>query len=95
MHGRTTHSDTGWIVGHNPGLSDLVERLTEQPIWLPTCGLAEIELHIDGWARPLPAPDGCAGLITPQICDAAMKAFRWEWWIRIVLGGALCGGSVS
>ena len=27
--------EQAWIVGHNPGLSELVERLTEQPVWLP------------------------------------------------------------
>ena len=29
-----------WIVGHNPGLSDVVKQLSGQELWLPTCGMA-------------------------------------------------------
>lgn len=56
----------GWIVGHNPGVSELVERLTEQPIWLPTCGLAEVELHIDSWEEAFAGTGRLRGLITPK-----------------------------
>lgn len=60
-----TH-DTGWVVGHNPGLSELVERLTEQPLWLPTCGLAEIELHVDRWSEAFAGTGRLRGLFTPK-----------------------------
>ena len=52
--------------GHNPGLSELVERLTEQPIWLPTCGLAEIELHVDSWSEAFAGTGRLRGLFTPK-----------------------------
>lgn len=58
--------DSGWIVGHNPGLSDLVERLTDQPVWLPTCGLAEVTLEVDSWAEVFASTGRLRGLFTPK-----------------------------
>ena len=55
-----------WIVGHNPGLSELVERLTEQPVWLPTCGMAEVELQIDQWDAAFAGVGRLRGLFTPK-----------------------------
>lgn len=40
---------TVMIVGHNPGLEDLVARLTGEPESLPTAALAQIALPIDRW----------------------------------------------
>jgi len=37
------------IVGHNPGLEDLVARLTGEAEGLPTAALAQIALPIDRW----------------------------------------------
>ena len=37
------------IVGHNPGLEELVNQLTGESPDLPTAALAEIHLPIDGW----------------------------------------------
>ena len=37
------------IVGHNPGLEDLVAQLTGEPEGLPTAALAQIALPIDRW----------------------------------------------
>lgn len=37
------------LVGHNPELQDLLQRLTGQPAELATATLAEIELPIDRW----------------------------------------------
>lgn len=37
------------IVGHNPGLEDLVRRLTRRDETMPTAALAHIELPIDAW----------------------------------------------
>lgn len=42
-------ASTVMIVGHNPGLEQLVERLTGEPNDLPTAALAQIELPIDQW----------------------------------------------
>ena len=38
------------IIGHNPGLEDIVEGLTGRPTALPTAAAARIELNIDMWA---------------------------------------------
>ena len=40
---------TVMIVGHNPGLEDLVARLTGEAEGLPTAALAQIALPIDRW----------------------------------------------
>jgi phosphohistidine phosphatase len=49
------------MVGHNPGLEELVARLTGQHDQLPTTGLVHIELPIDHWADV--ALDGSANLV--------------------------------
>jgi phosphohistidine phosphatase len=37
------------IVGHNPGLEELLARMTGEPEGMPTAALAQIELPIDRW----------------------------------------------
>jgi phosphohistidine phosphatase len=37
------------IVGHNPGLEDLVEMLTGEIQIMPTCSLAHVKLHVASW----------------------------------------------
>ena len=37
------------VVGHNPGLEDLVARVAGRPETLPTAALAEIRLSIGSW----------------------------------------------
>lgn len=39
------------VVGHNPGLEQLVEVLSGEWERMPTAALAEIELPIDSWAE--------------------------------------------
>ena len=39
------------IVGHNPGLEDLVESLTKQPVRFVTAAFAWIELPIESWSE--------------------------------------------
>ena len=48
---RTAQENAGtvMIVGHNPGLEELIERLTGEQQDLPTAGLAQIVLPIDHW----------------------------------------------
>jgi phosphohistidine phosphatase len=43
--------DSAMLVGHNPGLEDLVEALTGVHETLPTAALALIALPIDGWSE--------------------------------------------
>jgi len=37
------------IVGHNPGLEDLVELLTGEIHLMPTCSLAHVKFRVDKW----------------------------------------------
>ena len=37
------------VVAHNPGLEELIRRLTDEDEPLPTAGLAQIRLPIDTW----------------------------------------------
>jgi phosphohistidine phosphatase len=46
---RETKAGTVMIVGHNPGLEELVEHLTGEQQDLPTAALARIVLPIDRW----------------------------------------------
>lgn len=58
--------DAGLLIGHNPGLSDLVSELTDAPVWLPTAGLAEVTFEVDRWAE---VSRGCGilrGIWTPK-----------------------------
>lgn len=41
---------TVMIVGHNPGLEELVAQLTGEPEDFPTAALARIDLPIDSWS---------------------------------------------
>ena len=41
-----------WLFGHNPGLSELTERLSPQdaPEHLSTCAVASLQLEIGSWS---------------------------------------------
>lgn len=45
-----TPAATTMVVGHNPGLEELLHRLTGKTEALPTAALAELELPVDSWA---------------------------------------------
>lgn len=58
---------TVMIVGHNPGLEELVEQLTGERQDLPTAALAHIVLPIDQWRDlKLSTPGTLAGLWRPK-----------------------------
>ena len=38
------------IIGHNPGLEELLEMLTREIRVMPTCSLAHVKLHVDKWS---------------------------------------------
>ena len=58
---------TVMIVGHNPGLEELVARLTREPEGLPTAALAQIGLPIDRWRDLTTSTDGTlVGLWRPK-----------------------------
>ena len=57
------------LVGHNPGLEELTERLTGERERLPTAALVRIELKADGWAQ---VEENCgrrAWVVTPRALD--------------------------
>ncbi len=51
-------AETILIVGHNPGLEELVGVLTGQKQLFPTAALAQIELPVERWDELTPATRG-------------------------------------
>lgn len=45
------HGDRVMVVGHNPGMEELVAALTGEEERFPTAALAHVELPIDAWAE--------------------------------------------
>lgn len=44
-----------FLVAHNPGITDCLNQLTGELIdKVPTCGIAQIQLHIDSWQEITP-----------------------------------------
>ncbi len=62
------------IVGHNPGLEELVSRLISPSnpptIQLPTCGLARIDFDIDQWSDIVEYPGRLVWLTTPELLES-------------------------
>ena len=52
------NAETVMIVGHNPGLEELITQLTGEQQDLPTAGLAQIALPIDQWRDLKPSTRG-------------------------------------
>ena len=64
---RETKAATVMIVGHNPGLEELVARLTLERQDLPTAALAQIVLPVDQWRElTLSSRGSLAGLWRPK-----------------------------
>ncbi len=38
------------VVGHNPGVSELISALTDSQVSMVTCAVAELALEIDSWS---------------------------------------------
>jgi phosphohistidine phosphatase len=49
LAGLAARGATTMVVGHNPGLEELVHRLTGRLEPLPTAALAELEFALDSW----------------------------------------------
>lgn len=74
IRGLPREKATAMIVGHNPGLEDLVARLTGKPERMPTAALACIEFQIDGWDDLKDGEGKLAWLLTPkQLGDSGEK----------------------
>jgi phosphohistidine phosphatase len=50
INGVANDVNTVLIVGHNPGLENLVQQLTGEDVTLPTAALVHISLPIDRWS---------------------------------------------
>jgi phosphohistidine phosphatase len=62
--------ETVMIVGHNPGLEELVTKLTGSREDVPTAALAQIELPIERWSNLTPATRGTlVGMWRPRDVD--------------------------
>jgi phosphohistidine phosphatase len=49
MHHLSNEYVRALIIGHNPGLEELVEMLTGEIHLMPTCSLAHVKLRVDKW----------------------------------------------
>jgi phosphohistidine phosphatase len=54
------------LVGHNPGLEGLVERLTGERVGLPTAALARVELTVERWSEVAEGSGRLEWLVTPR-----------------------------
>jgi phosphohistidine phosphatase len=50
LRGLPAEVQTAMVVGHNPGLQDLLAELTGESHDLPTAAIAQVKLPIDSWA---------------------------------------------
>jgi phosphohistidine phosphatase len=46
----TSDTDTVMVLGHCPGVEDLVEALTDQWVTMPTATIARLSYNHDSWA---------------------------------------------
>lgn len=49
LQGISTDEDIVMIVGHNPGIAELVDYLTDRPEMMTTANVAVVQLDIDLW----------------------------------------------
>lgn len=65
-----TEADSIAIFGHNPGLTDLINKfVTEYVDNLPTCGVCALEFPIDSWSEIKNSKPRLKFLITPKRRD--------------------------
>ncbi|MBI4865221.1 MAG: histidine phosphatase family protein [Candidatus Riflebacteria bacterium] len=66
VQGLPDASDPVMLVGHNPGLEELVERLTGMESRMPTASLARIDLAIERWSEARSGQGKLAWLLRPK-----------------------------
>jgi len=49
LHELSDHYKRVLVVGHNPGLEELLEMFTDETQLMPTCTLAHVKFSIDSW----------------------------------------------
>ncbi len=60
------HANVAMLVGHNPGLEELLEDLTGESRHLPTAALARIELNVEKWDKVREGAGRVQWLIKPK-----------------------------
>lgn len=58
--------DTLFVFGHNPGISDLILYLTEDPAELKTCCVAKITFELDEWEALVRGTGTLENVISPK-----------------------------
>lgn len=59
-------ADELMLVGHNPGMEDLIKALTGADELMPTAALARVELDVEKWARVRPQTGRLAWVARPR-----------------------------
>jgi phosphohistidine phosphatase len=59
-------AETVVIVGHNPGLQELLKALTDEEHEFPTAALAQISLKLDNWSAVQPKSGRLRWIVTPK-----------------------------
>jgi len=49
LHELSDHYKRVLVVGHNPGLEELLEMFTDETQLMPTCTLTHVKFSIDSW----------------------------------------------
>lgn len=62
-------AQTAVIVGHNPGLQELLKALTGEEHEFPTAALAQISLKLDKWSDIAEGSGRLKWLVTPKSLD--------------------------
>lgn len=66
-----TEPDSVMLIGHNPGLEDLLASLTGQALTLPTAALASVELTVEQWDELQAGKGKLVYRLTPKELKAA------------------------
>jgi phosphohistidine phosphatase len=66
VHGLPDKLDRAMLVGHNPAMAELVQRLSGRITPMPTCAIAELRFDAKSWTRVGPATLASLGLERPR-----------------------------
>lgn len=59
--------DSALLVGHNPGIEDLIAALCGGTVRMPTAAVASLRLHADAWGDVQPGGAHLQWLVKPKI----------------------------
>ena len=67
IHDLPEDADSVMLVGHNPGMEDIIELLSGGNVRMPTAAIASLRLYADRWADVQPGEAYLQWLIKPKI----------------------------